>query len=239
MTKTRRPQTEPFKIDPKFEQETLFKYAWGIWASDKEPVTVKLRFSGREAIRRVEESVWHPQQMISEPDEQGRVTWQAPIAEWCEMLPWVRGWGADVEVVEPMALRKAIFTEVHRLNRIYKIETITQDTTLSRLLRCWGKTSQEDWGFHPALFHMFDVGRVAQQLLTSPAYPRWRRILGQALNAEPETLVDWLPWFIAMHNIGKISVPFQAQNQTQKLRLETEGFTFGRWKPQYSPHTWG
>jgi CRISPR-associated endonuclease/helicase Cas3 len=131
-----------------------------------------------------------------------------------------------------MELRKAVFTEVYRLNRVYKIETTPQDSSLSRLLRCWGKTGQEDWDFHPALFHMFDVGHVAQQLLTSPASPRWRCILGQALNTEPETLVDWLPWFIAMHDIGKISVPFQAQNQTQKLRLEKEGFTFGRWKPK-------
>ncbi|NJN98836.1 MAG: WYL domain-containing transcriptional regulator [Anaerolineales bacterium] len=113
--------TEPFKIDPKFEQETLFKYAWGIWASDKEPVTVKLRFSGREAIRRVGESVWHPQQTISEPDEQGRVTWQAPIAEWREMLPWIRGWGASCEVLGPEGLHQALKREARRLAELYEV----------------------------------------------------------------------------------------------------------------------
>lgn len=111
--------TEPFEVDPKFAEETLFKYAWGIWYSDKQPEPVKLRFSGREAIRRLRESVWHPKQTISEPDEQGRVIWEAPIAEWQEMLPWVRGWGADVEVVGPRELRETLIGEAKKLAEQY------------------------------------------------------------------------------------------------------------------------
>ncbi|MBI1880906.1 MAG: CRISPR-associated helicase Cas3', partial [Chloroflexi bacterium] len=228
--------TEPFKVDPKFEQETLFKYAWGIWYSDKEPVTVKLRFSGREAIRRVGESVWHPQQQISQPDDQGRITWQAPIAEWREMLPWVRGWGADCEVLEPERLREELKADMKRSNRLYKIAAAGQNSPTDRLLRCWGKTGKDDREFHPALYHMLDVGHIAQQLLASPASPRWRQVLSRAFEVEPETLLDWLPWFVAMHDIGKISVPFQALNPAQKLRLESEGFAFGRWQRQYHLH---
>ncbi|MCL4298321.1 MAG: CRISPR-associated helicase Cas3' [Anaerolineae bacterium] len=221
---------EAYTIPADFNPQAILADAWGIWYTEAEPVEVVLRFHPRVAGR-VKESRWHRSETIAEQAD-GYLLWRARIAEPQEMLPWIRGWGADVEVVEPMGLRKAILTEVNRLNRVYKIETTPQDALLSRLLRCWGKTGKEDWDFHPALFHMFDVGHVAQQLLTSPASPRWRRILGNALNTEPETLAGWLPWFIAMHDIGKISVPFQAQNQTQKLRLETEGFTFGRWKPK-------
>lgn len=221
---------DSYIIPPEFNPQAQLADAWGIWYTEAEPVEVVLRFHPRVAGR-VKESRWHRSEAVTEQPD-GYLLWRARIAEPQEMLPWVRGWGADCEVVEPMELRKAILTEVHRLNGVYKIETTIQDSVLSRLLRCWGKTGQEDWDFHPALFHMFEVGHVAQQLLTSAASPRWRRILGQALNTEPETLVDWLPWFVAMHDIGKISVPFQAQNQTQKLRLEAEGFSFGRWKPK-------
>ena len=37
------------------------------------------------------------------------------------MLPWIRGWGADVEVLEPNGLRKALELETRRLARVYKI----------------------------------------------------------------------------------------------------------------------
>lgn len=134
------------------------------------------------------------------------------------------------EIVELPETKKAVDTDVYRLSHIYRMESTQSNLSLSRLLRCWGKTGNKEQDFHPALFHMLDVGHVAQQLLTAPASPRWRRVLGRGLNADPETLVSWLPWLIALHDIGKISVPFQAQNQVQKLRLETAGFTFGRWK---------
>lgn len=111
--------TEPFTIDPKFEEETLFKYTWGIWYGDREPEMVRLKFTGREAVRRLKESVWHPEESVSEPDEQGHVIWQAPIAEWREMLPWIRGWGADCEVLEPEALRETLMGEAKAMAEMY------------------------------------------------------------------------------------------------------------------------
>ena len=99
---------------------------------------------------------------------------------------------------------------------------------LVQLLRCWGKTGHPPELFHPALFHLLDVGHVAQTLLQDPASPRWRRVLAQALNAPTETLVQWLPWFVALHDIGKVSASFQTQNHLHHKRLLREGFDFGR-----------
>ncbi len=135
-------------------------------------------------------------------------------------------------MIEPSEMKKAVDTDVYRLSRIYPMESTQSNLSLSHLLQCWGKTGNKEQDFHPVLFHMLDVGHVAQQLLTAPASPRWRHVLGRVLNADPGALVNWLPWLIALHDIGKISVPFQAQNQAQKLRLERAGFTFGRWKPK-------
>ena len=102
-----------------------------------------------------------------------------------------------------------------------------------RLLRLWGKTTADPELFHPAIFHMLDVGHVAQHLLSQRATPRWRRVLARALNVDADMLGDWLPWIVALHDIGKISVPFQAQNAGQRARLAAEGVPFGRYGAEH------
>ena len=84
--------SEPFTLPEDFDEQELLRHAWGIWRGEGEPVTVKLKFAPGEAARRVQESVWHPLEQVT-PTEDGGCLWQAPIAEWREMLPWVRGWG--------------------------------------------------------------------------------------------------------------------------------------------------
>ena len=64
---------------------------------------------------------------ISEPEllPNGDLIWSTQVAEWREMLPWIRGWGADVEVLEPKALRREIEREVLRLAKVYQMPTHT------------------------------------------------------------------------------------------------------------------
>ncbi len=110
---------EHFEIPEDFDEEKMLKHAWGIWVGDKGPVTVKLRFSP-EAARRVKESIWHPLEKV-EDTEDGGCLWSADVAEWREMLPWVRGWGADVEVLEPKDLRDALIRETRGLAELYQV----------------------------------------------------------------------------------------------------------------------
>jgi CRISPR-associated endonuclease/helicase Cas3 len=71
---------------------------------------VRLRFSPAVAPR-VRETTWHPSQKIHDlPD--GGAEWEAQIAEWREMEPWVRGWGAEVEVLAPDELRRSVIAAV-------------------------------------------------------------------------------------------------------------------------------
>lgn len=97
------------------------------------------------------------------------------------------------------------------------------DDISSLLLICWGKTSSTSLGFHPALYHMLDAGQVARVLLTPPASPRWRRSLGTVLATDAESLATWLPYFIALHDIGKLSPDFQSQVPSQSARLTAAG----------------
>lgn len=100
----------------------------------------------------------------------------------------------------------------------------------THLLRLWGKTGIDDGTaeeFHPAIFHMLDAGHVAQVLLSDYASPRWRRVLAVGLGTDENFLSYWLPWLVALHDIGKISAVFQEQNSVQKARLTAEGVSFG------------
>lgn len=107
-----------FEIPDDFDEQTLLRYAWGIWGREGEPERVVLRFSRERAVRRLKESVWHPLETITDLED-GGCLWQAPIAEWQEMLPWIRGWGADVEVLEPRDLREMMMGETKAMAEQY------------------------------------------------------------------------------------------------------------------------
>jgi len=111
--------SESFEIPADFDDQQLLKNAWGIWYGEEEPITVKLRFN-RNATKRVKESIWHPLEKV-EDTEDGGCIWSADVAEWREMLPWVRGWGADVEVLEPKELRNALTREAKELAELYRV----------------------------------------------------------------------------------------------------------------------
>jgi CRISPR-associated endonuclease/helicase Cas3 len=216
---------ETYTIPADFNPQATLADAWGIWYTEAEPVEVALRFHPRVAGR-VKESRWHRNEMITEQAD-GYLLWRAKIAEPQEMLPWIRGWGADCEVVEPEGLREEVKQHIWKLAQIYKLTTQSTDID-TRLLRLWGKTSKDPDRFHPALYHMFDVAHIAQQLLSPRASSRWRQVLGSALNADVTTLHEWLPFLIALHDLGKLSVPFQILNSKQQKRLQAEGFSFGK-----------
>lgn len=109
--------TEPFTVPAGFDSHAMLEYAWGIWHADGQPEAVRLRFSPR-VTPRVRETVWHPSQTIRDlPD--GGCEWLAQIAEWREMEPWVRGWGSEVEVLEPADFRNSVAESVRAAARLY------------------------------------------------------------------------------------------------------------------------
>ena len=227
---------KPYTIPADFDPRKILADAWGIWYTEAEPVEVVLRFHPRVA-QRVQETRWHRNEQTEEQPD-GSLIWRARVAEPQEMLPWIRGWGADVTVMKPEKLREKLVKEAQRMARVYGVECgESTNPQLEKLLCCWGKTQRgNDAVFHPALFHMLDVGNVARVLLTDPASPRWRRVLARALNAEANTLGDWLPYLVAMHDIGKLTVAFQKQNRCQYARLKAEGFTFDGWSGDLDMH---
>ncbi len=106
------------------------------------------------------------------------------------------------------------------------MDDLGESARITHILQCWGKTGLEGDPniFHPALFHMLDVACVAEVLLQPPSTLRFRKVIADALNTESVQLVRWLPSLIALHDIGKISKPFQSQNNNQMERLKSLGF---------------
>ncbi|MFZ6020805.1 MAG: helix-turn-helix transcriptional regulator [Chloroflexota bacterium] len=108
-----------YSIPVDFSPVDLFKNAWGIWFTDGEPVEVVLKFSPRVA-QRVGETRWHRSEQVA-VQQDGSLLWRARIAEPQEMMPWIRGWGADCEVLQPESLRKTLEQEVRKLVEVYQL----------------------------------------------------------------------------------------------------------------------
>jgi predicted DNA-binding transcriptional regulator YafY len=108
---------ETYAIPEAFDPRDLLADAWGIWYTDCEPVEIVLKFHPRVS-QRVKETRWHRSQQLEELSD-GFLLWRGWVAEPREMLNWIRGWGADCEVVEPESLREAVRDEAQRLMAIY------------------------------------------------------------------------------------------------------------------------
>lgn len=117
---------ELFDVPADFDPNKLLAGAWNIWFDeDDRPTTVKLRFSHYVA-RRVRETLWHPSQR-SEEDREGRIVLMVDVDAAQEVLPWIRGWGADCEVLEPAELRAQLIGEVRHLMRSYGLANTGDD----------------------------------------------------------------------------------------------------------------
>ena len=109
--------TTPFDIPANFNPSHFLANAWGIWYTETEPKQVVLRFS-RHVAQRVQETRWHRSQEVAQ-ERDGHLLWRAWVAEPQEMLPWIRGWGADVEIIEPDTLRHKMMGEARQLAQLY------------------------------------------------------------------------------------------------------------------------
>jgi len=97
--------------------DDLFRNAWGVWYG-AERTHVVLRFDAAVADR-VRETVWHPSQRIEEQPD-GSLIWTVEVAGTLELVSWIRGWGHEVEVLEPLKLREEIIDSLR--NAILRYE---------------------------------------------------------------------------------------------------------------------
>jgi CRISPR-associated endonuclease/helicase Cas3 len=212
-----------FTIPEDFDEAELLRYAWGIWYGEDEPVTVRLRFAAGRATRRLKESIWHPSQKLEDVEDGGCI-WEAQVAEWQEMVPWIRGWGADCEVLEPQDLREEIVEETTRLSALYVLNEYSIKTPSERLL--WAKASVSVGKVHRLLYHMIDVGETVQVMWQLSLPAQTRRQFSSWLGLEEEASGRLLAFWASLHDLGKAAPGFQRKYPPIMAKLKNAGFDF-------------
>ena len=87
---------------PEAAVSDTLRRAWDIIA-DQPEVLVALRFAPSVSTR-VGETTWHPSQTVTWMAD-GSLEWRARVSGTVGVRLWILGWGDDVEVLEPAALR--------------------------------------------------------------------------------------------------------------------------------------
>lgn len=106
-----------YEIPRHFDRRHYLANMWGITGDSDAKTSVVLAFSP-DVTSLIKERVWHSSQQI-ETLEDKRCTLSVQVSDWREMLPWIRSWGSQVEVLEPQALRWELVADAARINEIY------------------------------------------------------------------------------------------------------------------------
>jgi proteasome accessory factor B len=110
---------EEFTITEDFDLEAYLATGWRIMAGD-EVSEVVLRFTPAAAPH-IWERQWHPSQKLEQADDGGCIL-RVYVAEPLEMQPWIRSWGAQIEVLAPAWLRQQIAAELRQAAERYEYE---------------------------------------------------------------------------------------------------------------------
>lgn len=224
---------QEYRIPPDFPGLDILRSAWSIiWGEEVE--TVVLRFSP-SVYRRVMETRWHPSETKApDPDKPGYLRWSAQVADTLDMLPWVRGWGADVEVLEPEELRKEVIQHVVDLAIQYRAMTL--ETKPYAIL--WAKADKKDQGkIHRLVYHLIDVGQVTLAMWKQAIDAESKRQFCRWLDCDEETAGRTLAFLISLHDLGKASPAFQIKVKTMQNEISKAGFWLPVIKPpRASPH---
>ena len=192
-----------YEIPDTFDPRSQLRNAWGIWFTENDPVTVRLQFS-RNVAPRIRETVWHYNQEPLKLLENGDVVWEALVAEPQEMIPWIRGWGADVEVLEPESLRKALRREAQKLAELYEVMEMKAEQMLYYGHSRKGEDKSE-WQLLKD--HLVNTADLAEKFGADAGISELARVAG------------------LLHDIGKYSKAFQARldGSSRKVDHATAG----------------
>ena len=108
-----------FTIPETFDLEAHLASGWRIMAGDTISEVV-LRFTP-EVTPHIHERQWHPTQKL-ERLENGGCLLKVQVAQPQEMQPFIRSWGAQVEVLAPEWLRDQIAAELHLAAQQYILD---------------------------------------------------------------------------------------------------------------------
>jgi len=109
---------QSYEIPPDFDANEFLSDSWGIMRGER-LCEVVLQFSP-DVSALVRERTWHPSQNIDELVN-GGLLFTVYISDPREMRPWIRSWGAGVEVLAPADLRAEMTEHARRLAEQYQV----------------------------------------------------------------------------------------------------------------------
>lgn len=108
-----------YEIPTQFDRRPYLESVWGIVGGhDEKKTRVVLAFPA-DVTPLVRERLWHASQQI-EILEDKRCTLNMDVADPRDLLPWIRSWGMQMEVLEPMWLRDELAAEAVRVAELYR-----------------------------------------------------------------------------------------------------------------------
>ncbi len=86
--------------------DNMLRHLWSVWYGE-DLTEVRLRFRDPLVAHRVRETVWFPSQRVVNL-RGGGIEWVVDVPDVFELVPWIRGWGPDCEVVSPVELQEQV-----------------------------------------------------------------------------------------------------------------------------------
>jgi CRISPR-associated endonuclease/helicase Cas3 len=173
---------EGYSVPPDFPGLEVLRNAWSIVMGET-TTRVVLRFSPR-VKKRVLETQWHPSQQTREdPEKPGCLVWEVQVADTLDLLPWIRSWGADVEVLEPKPLRSALTREAQALAEMYQVVDMKKQFV--------AHFRKKDKEFQYLSVHLNEVSQLAGEFASKIGLRESGELLG------------------LLHDLGKASKEFQ------------------------------
>ena len=119
LARLKKPKLSPtvFIRPQDFSIESFLLHSLGVFSSQSEPQTVRIRFTGW-AAQIVRERAWHASQRLSEL-EKGCVELELRLSSLVEVERWILSFGSHAQALEPEALVSTIRTRVSSLAKMY------------------------------------------------------------------------------------------------------------------------
>ena len=109
---------EHYTVPADFDANEFFGSSWGI-VVEGEIKTVRLKIIDPEIMRIMEETIWHPSQVL-EKQKDGSMTMTLKVTDTVDLYSWIMGWGENVEVLEPKELREGIMETAKKMVKVYQ-----------------------------------------------------------------------------------------------------------------------
>ena len=96
----------------------------------------------------------------------------------------------------------------------------------------WAKLGNDSWPerFHPVVCHLLDVGQVAAAIWATTLRPSMKRRVARQLGCDEATAGAWIAYWVAAHDIGKITPCFQSLSKMGAVSDVVVGSSGESWR---------